>query len=539
VKASKTAGGSASVDAPRPRYAPAGSAGVRFAAAAAIALLAAPALAQAPSTITVAIGADLRSTDPGVNRDDFTDAVLSHVVETLVTFSGDLRVVPHLAESFEASADGRSYRFTLRPGLRFHDGTPVTAEVIRWNWARFMDPATQWSCRGMFDGGAGVKLLGVEAADAQTVVFRLAKPSPLFLTLLASVQCLPGVYARSSVGDDGQWRKPVGTGPFVFEEWRRGRDVTVSRFAAYRARPEAPDGLAGDRSPRVDRIRFLVVPDVTASIQAFNAGQIDVLPNLAPNVVGDVTRRPGVHLPSQQLLGWTVLLLQTRAPLLKDVRIRRAIAHALDRGQMARIATGGRGQPNPSAVPTASVWRSAAHDRFPGHDRDRAKALLREAGYRGEPLVIQTNRHYPNMYDNAVVAQALLQAAGINARIEVLDWASQLSNYQSGRFQISSFSYSARFDPALTYDLLLGDKQQRRTVQWESPVATKLLATALESSNEAVRRATFEQLHAAMAADVPIIGLYNGISMTALAPGVTGYRTWAGATPMLWGVSKQ
>jgi peptide/nickel transport system substrate-binding protein len=502
-----------------------------------------PGSARAASdVITVALGADLRSTDPGVNRDDFTDAVMSHVVETLVTFRKDLTVVPHLAESIAIADAGRTYTFKLRPGLVFHDGTPVNAGVVRWNWQRYLDAAGQWSCRGLFDGSAaagaaGVHVVEVEAPAADTVVFKLQQPSTLFLTLLASVQCMPAVYARSSVDAAGAWQKPVGTGPFTFQEWRRGRDVTLTRFARYQSRSERPDGLSGARVPRVEKLHFIVIPDVTASVQAFNAGQVDVLPNLAPNVVADVKRRPGVNLQPQQLLGWTALLLQTRDPLLKDVRIRQAVAHALDREQIARIATGGRGRPNPSAVPSSSPWRSSAHDRFPAYDPTRAKALLKAAGYRGQPLVIQTNRHYPNMYDNAVMAQALLQAVGINARIEVLDWATQLSNYQAGKFQVSSFSFSPRFDPALTYGQLLGDKKERRTVQWESGAAMQLLAATGASDDASSRGKAFEQLHALMAQDVPIIGLYNGVSIAATAPGISGYRTWPGATPILWEVT--
>lgn len=499
--------------------------------------LASPALAA--GTLSVALGGDLRSTEPGVNRDDFTDTVLSHVVETLVAFRDDLSVAPLLAESVERSADGLTYTFRLRRGVRFHDGTPLTADIVQWNWTRYLDPKGQWTCRSQFAADGLAPVVRVEAPDPQTVVFTLARPSPVFLTLLASLQCLPAAYARSSLGPDGAWRQPVGTGPFVFEEWRRGRDVTLRRNPGYAARSERANGLAGSRKPLPDRLRFVVVPDVTASIEAFNAGQIDVLPNLSPNVTKSVNARPGVTLVPQQLLGWTVLLLQTRSAPLDDPRIRRAIAHALDRTQIARIATGGRGRPNPSAVPVGSTWRTAAHDAFPKYDPNAARALLRQAGYRGEPIVIQTNRHYPNMYDNAVMAQALLQAAGLNARIEVLDWATQLSNYQAGRFQISSFSYSARFDPALTYDLLLGRKDQRATVQWESAAAGRLLASALAGDDPAARREIFAKLHAAMAADVPIIGLYNGVGITAVGPGVKGYRTWPGSTPILWGTSKQ
>jgi peptide/nickel transport system substrate-binding protein len=536
VKASKREAAFASqsiVDRPGP------VAGRCVAALACLLALAMAAQAAPGGTLTVALGGDLRSTDPGVNRDDFTDAVLSHVIEPLVTFREDLSVAPMLAESWERSADGRTYTFRLRSGVRFHDGSALTADTIRWNWQRFLDPATGWSCRAQFSPGGIAPVSSVEAPDERTVVFRLEKATPVFLTMLASVQCLPGAYARSSVDAGGKWIKPVGTGPFVFGEWRRGRDVTLTRNPAYQSRIEPADGLAGERRPATDRIRFLVIPDVTASIQAFNAGQVDVLPNLSPNVTADVQQRAGVQLVPQQLLGWTVLLLQSKAPPLTDLRVRRAIAHALDRAQVARIATAGRGRPNPSAVPVGSAWRTATHDEFPAYDPARAKALLREAGYRGEPVVIQTNRHYPNMYDNAVMAQALLQAVGINARIEVLDWATQLSNYQKGRFQISSFSYSARFDPALTYDLLLGDKKSRPTVQWESADAAKLLAAALSTDDAAQRRGIFGQLHVAMARDVPVIGLYNGVGVTAVAAGVEGYRTWPGSTPILWGTFRQ
>jgi peptide/nickel transport system substrate-binding protein len=499
---------------------------------------------SAGGALTVVLGSDIRTTDPGVNRDDNTDAVMSHIIETLVAYRNDLTVAPHLVESMDISSDGLTYGFRLREGLVFHDGSPVTSETVVWNWKRFLDPATNWFCRGMFDGtadssAAGVKIAGVAARDARTVVFTLARPSALFLNLMASVQCLPGVYARSSVDARGAWVKPVGTGPFMLEEWRRGRHILLSRFPQYRPLEGAGNGLAGDRRARVERVRWIIVPEVTSAVQAFNAGQIDVLPNLSANTVGDIAKRPGVEFYPQQLFDWTVLLLQTRDPLLRDVRIRLAIAHAIDRGQIAKAATAGRGRPNPSAVPSMSAYHTPAHDGYPSYDPRRAAQLLREARYARQPLVIQTNRRFTNMYDNAVLVQAMLQQVGIQARIEVLDWATQLSNYQAGKFQLSSFSYSARSDPALAYDRLVGRKEVRATSQWESEAAEQLLATAARATDAAERARAFEQLHRLMAQDVPLIGFYNGISIHVTGPGVNGYRTWPGATPIAWGVAKR
>lgn len=498
---------------------------------------------DARAVLRVAMGSDLRSSEPGVNRDDNSDAVIGHVVETLVAFRADLQVVPHLAERVEVSPDGRQYSFILRDGVEFHDGTPLDAATLQWNWERFLDPATRWYCRPMFDGSSGagrggVEVIRVVARDPRTLVFSLEQPSPLFLTLLASTQCLAGAYARSSVDGAGRWVKPVGTGPFRFAEWRRGRHVELERFARYRARTEPPDGLAGNRRPVAQRLRFLVVPESNAAIAAFNSSAVDVLPYQPLSSLPDLTVRRGVGVHEQQLLGWTVMLLQTRDPLLRDVRIRRAIAHAIDRRRLARTATEGRGRANASAVPLGSPYRTAAHDVFPDYDPARARQLLREAGYRGERVAIQTNRLFKNMFDNAVMVQAMLAEVGIDARIEVFDWATQLSNYQAGRYQMSSFSYSARFDPALAYDLLIGRKDQRATVQWDSRAAEGLLQASLREVDPASRARYFEQLHALLARDVPIIGLYNGMSVSATGPGVSGFRSWPGATPILWGVTK-
>lgn len=495
------------------------------------------------SPLTVRLLSDLRSTDPGVNRDDVTDGVMSQVVETLMAYRSDLSLAPLLAQSVSVSPDGTTYTFRLRPDVLFHDGTRLTADVIRWNWQRFLDPATQWYCRALFDGSGGfgataLKVTAVEAPDPATVVFHLAHPSGVFLGMLASSQCLAGAYARSSVDAQGHWLKPVGTGPFQLREWQRGRYVVLTRFPQYQARHEPPDGAAGDRTPKVDEIRFLVVPEVTSAVQAFNAGDLDVLPYLQPNEIGDVTARPGVGRQTQTLLTWTVLLMQTRDALLRDVRVRQAIAHALELKQIVKVATAGQAHPNASAVPTMSPLHTKIHDSLPAYDPAQARELLRAAHYSGQRIAIQTNRRYSNMYDNAVVIQAMLQLVGINAQIEVLDWAAQLANYESGHFQLSSFSYSARFDPALAYTRLIGDKAQRPTAQWESPEAQALLERILQTADAAVQRPLYEQLHQLMLRDMPIIGLYNGVEVTLTGPPVHGFRTWPGGTPILWGVEK-
>ncbi len=497
-------------------------------------------VAAASGTLTVALNADIRSTEPGVNRDTNSDMVLAQVVEGLVATRADLSVAPMLADRVDMADEGRTYIFHLRDGVRFHDGRVLRAGDVRWSWDHWMDAARNWTCRSFYDGtGRGVKVLSVDTPDDLTVRFTLDRPSAVFLAQMASTQCPLAILSPSSVGADGHWIAPIGTGPFRLGEWRRGQYVMLERFDGYSARSDEASGLAGGKQALVDQVKFLIVPDVTTSQTALLSGGVDIIPALPAAAGQDLKRFSGVRVHEQELLSWTVLLLQSDDPVLSDVRIRRAIAHAIDRDGIAMVATNGLVKPNPSAVPRVAPQHGPAHDEWPAYDPEKARALLREAGYAGQRIVVQTNRRFPNMFDNAVLIHAYLRDAGFNADLAVLDWASQLSNYQKGRYQLSSFSYSARFDPALTYDALIGDRSKRATAQWHSAQAAALLDRANRSAVEAERQAAFDALHHQMAADVPIIGLYNGVAVAATRANVTGFHNWAANLPVLWGVAKE
>ena len=516
---------------------------MRFLAAAfAIAALAAQVdAAQVP--LRVALNADIRGLEPGVNRDANTDLVIHHIVEGLVAHRADMSIGPALADSWKTSTDGKTYTFTLRKGVQFHNGKPMTSAEVKWSWQRYLAPDSGWACRGWFDGSAsgadgGLKIESLETPDPQTVVFELDRPSGLFLAQLASIQCPGAVLHPASLDATGKWREPVATGPYRFAEWKRGQYVELARFEGYVPRKEPRSGYAGARVPHIERLRFVVVPEEVAAVAALRAGSIDVVQNVAVDQIGALAKNRDLTIAHQSLLGWTVLLLNTRDPALRDVRVRQAIAHAIERAQIVKANTGGYAKVNSSAVPVDSAFHSPAHRAWYPYDLAKARALLRAGGYRGAALRIQTNRRYKNMFDNALMMQAMLQAAGIRAELEVMDWAAQLSRYQQGQFQLSSFSFSARLDPAFTYANLIGDKAQRGTVQWEDPVAVQLLGQTMTQTAAADRKATMEQLHKRMAAQVPIIGLYNGHWAIVTRADVKNVMHWPAGTLAFWGVTR-
>ena len=495
--------------------------------------------AAEPSRIQVGISGDIRSTDPGVNRDENTDAVVMHMVEGLVAYREDATVGPMLAESVNVSDDGRSYRFTLREGVRFHNGAPLTAAEVLWTWRRYLDPNTHWRCLGDFDGRGLLKVQDISSPDPMTVVFTLEQPNALFLATMARTDCGgTGILHPDSLTPEGAWRSPVGTGPFKLGQWQRGQYVELQRFADYAARAEAkPDGYTGNKAALVDQVRFVVIPDNATAKAALMARGVDLLPDVTATDAADLKQSKGLTIQVSPAMSINGLLFQTRDPLLKDVRIRRAIALSLDYGQMVATLSSGLSKVNNSAVPSSSTYYDAATAKGYSTDLAEARALLNAAGYRGQPIKMIVNKRYPQMFDMGILSQAMLAAVGINIQMETLEWGTQLERYQSGNYQMMSFSYSPRFDPALSFEQVLGDKSKEARKVWDNADAIGILHQAMREAEPAKRQALFDQLHGMLINDVPMVIIYNGTAIGAFRDDVQGYRTWPISKPRLWGVS--
>ncbi len=494
--------------------------------------------------IRVAINSDIRSTNPGVLRDGNTDMVLYHVVEALVAYRDDLTVGPMLASSIEVSEDQKTYIFTLREGVTFHNGEKLTAAEVKWSWERMMRPETGFRCREFYDGRGATGLLieEIRVLDSLRVMFRLNKPSALFLHRMANIQCLTAILHPDSVGPDGEWKRPIGTGPYQIGRWQKGRSITLERFDDYVARPEPKNGLTGKKIAYFDRIVFGVTPDRIAAKSSVYAGNIDLLFAVPLSANREVERRKkqkgDIKIYHHDTLDWTVLLMQSEDPLLSNVKLRKAIAHAISAELVTTFSTFNLARKNPSATATLSPFHTSFQDRWYDYNPEKAQKLAEEAGYKGEVLRIQANRKFSYMFDNAIAIQAMLNAAGFNAKIEVFDWATQLTNYFSGNFQLSSFGYSARSHPALMYGNFTGSKKLRASYQWDNPEAMQMIQDLETAFTDSETQAILNDLHQAMLDQVPLIGLYNDHIIDISKDNIHGYEPWAFGRPRLWGVWK-
>ncbi|ETA49458.2 ABC transporter substrate-binding protein [Ponticoccus alexandrii] len=490
-----------------------------------------PVIASAQDAILkVGTQVDIRSTNPGVDRSAYTDGVLMNVVEGLVGYRDDLSVGPVLAEEIQLSEDGLTYTFPLRRGVTFHNGAEMTAETVLWSWNRLMAEDTGWRCRDRFDGTDGIEVTSVTAPDPYTVVYQIDAPSPLFLKELARFDCGSApVLHPDSLKADGSWNGPVGTGPFVLEQWRPGERIRLKKFDGYVSASGEMDGYTGEKTVNVDRVDIIVVPDPASAKAALRAGDIDLF-NINVSDIAEF-REAGFTVLTEPTPSWSLFLISRHDETLANPALRQALARSLDLDQIAMLM--GEEAANASPIPPISSFYTEVQSQRYGYDPEAARALVEESGYDGSPITLTTTKQSERLYNQSLIAQSMWRKVGLNVEIEVMDWGSQLDLYQSGKYQMQSFGFSPRLDPALSWDMFSGEHPRK---VWNDPKALKLIEALKSETDTEARAALSDQLHLMFLEAVPAIGLFSQLDVMATSDRVQDFRMWPGGQPRFWNV---
>lgn len=292
----------------------------------------------------------------------------------LVTYDDQFNLKPQLALSWDIAPDGLSIAFKLRPNVKWHDGKPFTSADVAYSAMRV------WKTSHPRGRATYANLQAVETPDPLTVVMRFAKPSPYVVNALHSVesQILPRhLYEGQDLATNPRNVAPVGTGPFRFVEWKRGQFVTAERNPDYWDQPK----------PYADRLVIRFIPDPAARSAAFEAGELDVGGSL-PVALADAQRLgalPFLDLPDrgdEAIAAMAYLEFNLRKPPFNDVRVRRAIAHAIDRNFLLKNVWFGFGKPSSSPVSSAMAkYHAPVKTAYP-YDPALAQKLLDEAGHK-------------------------------------------------------------------------------------------------------------------------------------------------------------
>lgn len=395
-------------------------------ASAAIAVAATGALAK--DDITVALQLEPPHLDPTSAAAGAIDSVLyTNVFEGLTRFMGDGSVVPGLAESWEISEDGLTYTFKLREGVTFHDSTTMDAEDVKFTLDRINAEDSANAQKALY-----AAISEVTVVDPQIVEVKLSEPNGNLLFNLAWGDAV--IVAPESI--EAIKQTPVGTGAFKFDEWRQGDKITLSRY----------DDYWGD-APALASATFKFISDPTAAFASVMAEDVDVFAGFpAPENIPQFEADPRFQVLIGSTEGETILSINNQRAPFDNVKVREAVAHAIDRQAIIDGAMFGYGTPigthfAPHNPDYADLTEMSAYDP------EKSKALLAEAGF---PDGFETTLHLPPpsyARRGGEIIAAQLAEVGIKAQITNVEWAQWLETVFKGKdFGLSIVSHTEPMD---------------------------------------------------------------------------------------------
>ena len=395
-----------------------------------------PAVAAPEGQMTWGVHVSLAPTwfDPAETQGIITPFMIMYAIhDALAKSMPGNTTAPGLAESWQVSADGRVYDFTLRKNAKFHNGDPVTAEDVKFSFERY---------RGASAKTLKERVAAVETPDAQHVRFRLKNPWPDFMTFYTAASgagwIVPKKYVEK-VGDDGYKKAPVGAGPYKFVSFTPGVELVMEAFEGY-----------WRKTPNVKRIVFKVIADETTRLAALKRGEVDVVYSIRGELAEELQRTPGLTLKPAviQAPQWVAMLDQwdPKSPW-HDRRVRLAANLAIDRKAINDAITLGHSKLTYSIIPSTFdfYWQPPAYP----YDRAQAKKLLAEAGY---PNGFDAGDYYLDIsYANVQEAIANdLQQVGIRSKLVSRERASHWSTYADKKYKNLAYTASGAFGNAAT-----------------------------------------------------------------------------------------
>jgi len=389
-----------------------------------------PALAQ-PKKDTLVLGMTLEP--PGLDPTAgaaaaIAEVVLYNLLETLTKVRSDSSIAPLLAQHWTVTPDNKTWAFTLRSGVRFHNGEPFDAQAVKFSFERAAAADSSNKDKAVF-----ANIVNISATDAHTVVITLKNTNPDFLFQLGQATAVI-VEPRSAAGNATQ---PVGTGPYRLDSWAKGSQLVLARW----------DGHRDARAVALKRVTLRFISDSAAQVAALLAGDVDLFPRVS---AAKVLPQFKADKRFQVLVGGsrakTIVAINNQRKPLDDVRVRRAIAMAIDRQQVIDGVADGFGVPIGSFyVPGAPGYVDlTAVNAF---NPDKARALLKEAGVLS-PLALSLKLPpTPYARQGGEVIAAMLARVGIVAKIENVEWAQWLSGvYGQKAYDLTLISHVEPLD---------------------------------------------------------------------------------------------
>jgi peptide/nickel transport system substrate-binding protein len=388
--------------------------------------------------------------DPYVSSSAVELEVIQHIFESLVAVGEHYETRPMLASKVDISPDAKTFTFRLRDGVKFQNGKVMTSADVLASFERYR--------RVSPNASVFADVANANAPDASTFVVTLNKPNAVFVDILKSP-----VYPFMILPAEEKDKAPrevdiIGTGPFKLDEWAKDSHLVLRRFDDYSPNEsyQGPDGFAGKRTAYLDTVRYNFVPEANARVAALQAGEADVVASIPPDLAKQFQSDPKIEVQTIIPYCMQVYVLNTQQGPTANPLVRQAIDAVVDVDDIT-AAMGLVDKPNHSLVYAFSPYYQgdAMKQYYDQKNPEKAKKLLEQAGYKGDEIILQTSANYPSFRDAILVLSEEMKAAGMNVRVDVVDWTTNASNMQrgTGKWNVSTTGFCS--------NPLLGPQQWR------------------------------------------------------------------------------
>jgi peptide/nickel transport system substrate-binding protein len=394
-------------------------------------VLAAPALAakfECPKKggdLVFAGEAKINSLDQYTSNTISTRNVAMNIYESLMTRDEKNDPILELADSMTESPDHLTYTFKLRQGVKFHNGKPMTSADVVASFDRYSKIALE---RSTFDDVAKW-----EAPDKDTFVITMKRAVPTFIEQLSSFSVPIVIIPAENKDDPPQRLKPVGTGPFEFVEYVADSHVKLKRYEGYKPNEHFDDrtGFGGYKVACLDTVTYRIVTEPGARVAGLETGELQGVEDIPTKAQAELKKNPKVTLLALENWWIHIALPNTAFPPTDNLLVRKAIQATLDMDEIMDAATDGAYKLNIGfQYPGRAAYTDAGKETYNIKNPELAKKYLKEAGYKGEPVILMTNKDYTSMYNAAVVMAEELKAVGINAKLDVVDWPTSVQRQE-------------------------------------------------------------------------------------------------------------
>jgi peptide/nickel transport system substrate-binding protein len=474
-------------------------------------------LAQ-PRTLIVAQGTDPVTLDAHLAIDAPSFTVIYQVVETLFTYTPEGRIEPNLVERFSFSPDRRVLTLTLRRGITFHDGTELNSEAVRFNLDRLVAPETAATFAFLLRG----RVTAIETPDPLTVRLRMPEPFAPILSHLAHGST--GIQSPTAIRRLGAAYRdnPVGTGPFRFDRWQKGQFVELVRN----------DNYWGTR-PAIERLRFLAVPEGTTRMALVETGQAHVAVRVPPHDVPRLRARPELNVVTTPSVRTIYLFFNHSKKPFDDVRVRRAINHAINKEEIVNFVLGGFGRVSDAPIsPGVFGYTAIGVHAF---NPSLARQLLAQAGFNAQnplrfTLSFPTGRYLQDVRI-AETIQSQLRAVGVQVELQTMEWGAYLAftnlPRERSQFQVAMLGWGTVTGDAdyglfpLFHTTQHAPRGSNRSF-YSNPRLDRILDQARVATNPQAREQLYRSAMQIIFNDAPWVFLHSEQQVTAIRREVQG-----------------